>query len=77
MIGSGQLGTPRERMHWLNRTILPNSCADAAGVLWPPFGSSCTQARSATWNCELLTPSCWTLTLISPFGNSLPRLGSG
>jgi hypothetical protein len=64
-------------MHRLNLTILLSSCADAAGVVWPPFASRCAQALSAAWNCELLTPSCWTLTLVNPFGTSLLLLGSG
>ena len=76
-MGSGQFGTPWERMHSLNRTILLNSCADAAGVVWPPLGSRCAHARSATRNCELLTASCWALTLVNPFGNSSVLLGSG
>src|SRR5215472_16992890 len=63
VVGSGQFGTPWERMHPLNRRMPVSSCCVSAAESWPlsPAGSRCRQALSAAWYRELLTPSCWAL----------------
>jgi len=54
--GVGPFGTPWERMQSVKPTISLSTCCDAAWVASPPSRSSCAQALSAAWNCELLTP---------------------
>ena len=76
-MGSGQFGTPWERIHALNLTTALSVCCDAAPVEVPPFGSRCAQVLSAAANCELLTPSSWKATLGNPLGKTLPLMGSG
>ncbi len=52
MLGSGQFGTPWERMHWLNLRM-PFSWARVAVPVWPDwplFASRCSQALWAVWN---------------------------
>ena len=62
-VGSGQFGTPWERMHWLNFRMPLSSCGTSAVGNWSsmPAGSRCWQALSAAWYWELLTPSCCAL----------------
>ena len=83
-MGSGQFGTPWERMHRANVRMSLHDCCSSAWVGWlpGPFGSRCMQALWADWNWELLTPSCCRLTLgIAPllsgsgkFGTPLERM---
>ena len=59
-LGSGQFGTPWERMHWLNFRMPSISTGISAAGYWSlvPLGSRLWQDPSAAWYWELLTPSC-------------------
>ena len=43
-VGSGQLGTPWERMQRANWRMSLHACCTWAGVGWPLFGRRCSQA---------------------------------
>jgi hypothetical protein len=87
MVGSGQFGTPWERMHWANLSpALSICCTKARGqspvvthcwaCCWndpPVTGSRCWQARWVAWSWELLTPICCALA----FGTCPLLVGSG
>ena len=75
-LGSGQFGTPWERMHWLNSRIPVRSSGTSAGRNWSlvPAGSKRWQSFSAAWYWELLTPSCCAL---GNFASPTPGWGSG
>jgi hypothetical protein len=86
MVGSGQFGTPLERMHWAKfRMSVIACCTRACGQspddthcpnCWsndPVFGSRDWQALWAVWSWELLTPKC----CASPFGSAPLLSGSG
>jgi len=75
VLGSGQFGTPWERMHWLKLRMPLSSCCTSAwlGAL-PPFGSRCWQAFWAAWYREVLTPrSC----ALGNLAATWPGRGSG
>src|SRR6266702_348964 len=76
-VGSGQVGTPSERMHRANPSMARRSRCDWDWLIWPPLGSRCAQACWAAWYWELLTPSRCGSTLGNPLGNALPLLASG
>ena len=76
-MGSGQVGTLWERMHRAILSMASRSRCDSAWVIWPPLGSRCAQALWVTWYWELLTPSCYRLTLGNPLRNSFLLLASG
>jgi hypothetical protein len=69
VLGSGQFGTPWDRMHRAKFTMPLIICGTWAWVGW----SRCAQALWATWNWELLTPICCGVTL----GTPPVRVGSG
>src|SRR3981081_3377586 len=70
-------------MHWANCSIWLHHWFSAAGLssMLPVFGSRCWQAFRAAWSWELLTPSCWSVSLGIPpllvgsgqFGTPLAR----
>ena len=62
VLGSGQFGTPWERMHRAKFTIPVIICGVWAWAGW----SRCAQALWATRNWELLTPTCCGVTLGTP-----------
>ena len=85
-VGSGQFGTPCERMHWANSACrsapLPADSRRPGAhraVVARRSGAGAAQACWAAWNWELLTPSCCAVALGEPLrccrgrGSSAPR----
>ena len=62
VVGSGQFGTPWERMHRAKSSMPLVIRGTWAWVGW----SSCAQALWAAWSWEVLTPTCCGVTLGTP-----------
>src|SRR5579862_6856108 len=74
-MGSGQFGTPWERMQLANFVISARICCTTAGeggTPGPPSGSRCPQAWVAAWKRGLAAASSTWL-----FGHTPPLSGSG
>lgn len=73
-MGSGQFGSPWERIHRAKLAMPFHSCRTSAWLGPPPLlGSRCPQAWVAVWYSEVLAASCRMVALL----NCPALLGSG